>query len=143
MLPPGISVRNGLPAKFPKQIEPKTHRLSLGPNAPEGTCRDSAPKLPPDLTLREIRQPAFFAGRERSNFSFDFLHAHFVNIGARVGKSSSYALVMVESDRRIRILLAAEIGPATLQVFIKHVAVDHPEAIPVAAEPQQLVAGKR
>jgi hypothetical protein len=42
------------------------------------------------------------------------------------------ALVVLMANRCIRVLLATELGPAALQVFIKHVAVDHPEAIPLA-----------
>lgn len=42
------------------------------------------------------------------------------------------ALVVLQSDRGIRILLAPELGPAALQIFVKHVAVDHPEGGPLA-----------
>ena len=35
---------------------------------------------------------------------------------------------MLQSDRGIRVFLATKLGPAALQILVKHVGVDHPEA---------------
>lgn len=39
---------------------------------------------------------------------------------------------MLQSDRGIRVFLAAGLGPATLQILVKDVAVNHPKAITLA-----------